>query len=147
MKIRLYFFLLLISFGATQAGAQVSHTSEHAQRCAGIFALLSEANQSKPELHTQLDRITALFDDIYSHEIANASTTIHVHMQDEIRQEALSRAPELQEEGVLCGAWADTMMAQGDHYKFVAVFPKVIALTSRQNYQPLTQQLFTQPKP
>jgi hypothetical protein len=137
---------LLLIGGSNLTFGQVSHASEHAQRCAGIFDLMSQANLSDADRQDHLNKIIHLFDEIYVQESPNTAQqhpAIHTSMSPIIRQEIPTRANELTEEGILCGAWAESMLSQGEHYKFITVFPKVIALSVRQTYQPLSQQVFT----
>lgn len=144
--IRRLMMSVLLALASTQIWAQASHTLEHAQRCAGIFALMTQTQTQNEVTLVRLQRMTTLFDEIYTGETSstpNPNTAIHLSMSAEIQKEMPSRQAELKEEGVLCGAWGQSMLAQGEHLKFVTVFPKVIALSVRQEFQPLSEQTFS----
>jgi hypothetical protein len=137
--------LLGLSVGLSSQ-AQSSHTVEHAQRCAGIATVMAQTHANDKEASDQLLRDQALFDELYArenHATADAPA-IHLSLQQDIQNERSTRARELIEEGVLCGAWAQSMWSQGDHYKYITVFPKVIAPASRERYQPWSQRTFGQ---
>jgi hypothetical protein len=107
---------------------------------------MAQTHANDKEAREQLLRDQALFDELYARENHDKvdAPPIHQSMQQDIQNEKLTRASELIEEGVLCGAWAQSMWSQGDHYKYITVFPKVIALTSRERYQPWSQRTFGQ---
>jgi hypothetical protein len=50
------------------------------------------------------------------------------------------RADYFREDAVVCGAWAEGFLAQGERYQFLVVYPKVIAPHIRSQYQALADQ-------
>lgn len=58
-------------------------------------------------------------------------------MLKEFRDTYAARQAALKEEVVLCGAWADGYLAQGDNVTHVPVIPKLIPASVRQEYEAL----------
>lgn len=149
LVLRLLFFSALFMF-AQGCFAQTSHTAEHAQRCAGIFDWFAQSSAGDLQQQQRYQKIALIFDDIYQKEVRAAGAehaSIHEQMGQVIHQEIAQHATALREEGTLCGAWADNLLSQGDPYKFVPVFPKVIPLSVRQSYQAITQKAFAATEP
>lgn len=121
--------------------AQESKLATQAVRCSAIFTIFEVANADDSALAPTLIRSRKIFEQVHASERHDQSLPAAQEMQrkreallQEFRVHFKDREPYLQEEGVLCGAWADGFLAQGENYGFIPVIPKVIAPTSRATY-------------
>jgi len=84
----------------------------------------------------------ALFFDFYTNEKKsknpeNKAEEMLVRRQQvltEIKEHYADREALLIEEGVVCGAWAEGFLSQGDNITFIPVYPKVISSQIRDQY-------------
>jgi hypothetical protein len=146
-KISQHICILTLCVIPALAMAQATHAQEHAERCAGIFSIFQNDNTISSDLKIKIDKGLAIFDDLYAKESGQKTEVAHTRMQTSITSEIQTRHHELEEEGILCSAWAENFLNQGDHYKYVPVFPKVIPLDIRQLYTPLSQHAFSPKHP
>jgi hypothetical protein len=124
--------------------AQESKEEIKAARCSAIFTMLAEALPEDPDTMV-FQRFIRLFNELYLQEkkertgSANAEDgeSRRAFLLKEFRETYASREGALKEEVVLCGAWGDAYLAQGDNVTHVPVIPKLIPASVRQKYEAL----------
>jgi hypothetical protein len=133
--------LVLCSLHSSGSLAQESKLATQAVRCSAIFTIFEVANADDSALAPTLIRARKIFEQVHASERHDQTLPAAQEIQQkreallqEFRAHFKDREPYLQEEGVLCGAWADGFLAQGENYGFIPVIPKVIAPTSRATY-------------
>jgi hypothetical protein len=134
--------LLALSF---TAGAQTeTRLASQAIHCAAVFTVLVQVNAADAALSARLNKAVDMFTDVYTREfspqadLAQASQRQGVALAD-IKSNWTSRAPQFLESGVICGAWAEGFLEQGDWYKHIPVYPKVVAMHIRAQYHALAE--------
>ena len=124
--------------------AQESKEEIKSARCSAIFTMLSEAfpNDARAPL---FGRFTGVFNALYLREKKERTGSAspddglarRVALLREFRETYAARQAALKEEVVLCGAWADGYIAQGDNITHVPVIPKLIPASVREEYEAL----------
>jgi hypothetical protein len=124
--------------------AQESKEEIKSARCSAIFTMLSEAFSTDPRAPV-FQRFIGLFNDLYLKEKKDRTGSSspaegaarRAALLTEFRETYPARQAALKEEVVLCGAWADGFLAQGDNVTHVPVIPKLIPAPVRQEYEAL----------
>jgi hypothetical protein len=123
--------------------AQESRVETQAARCSAIFAILSEthaedAARSKYFLHF-MEVFTALSLKEKKERTGSASaeegSTRRNSLLSEFRANYPNQQAAINDETILCGAWAEGYRAQGDQYAYVPIIPKLIPQSVRDEYQ------------
>lgn len=138
------FGLALVGMGAPVL-AQETRLATQSLHCAAIFAVLGQGPNHDAQQAAQHAKATDIFTRVHLQELpqpVSASTreTVLQKRSDAVQAMHaawLAKDASLREEGVLCGAWAEGFLAQGDRIQFVPVFPKVVAPGVRSQYQTL----------
>lgn len=60
--------------------------------------------------------------------------TLKQALQVQWRSADALRAGRLREDAIVCGAWAEGFLAQGETYRYVPVYPKIVAPSVRAQY-------------
>ena len=127
----------------TSAHAQESRIATQSVRCAAIFSVLAETAASEPKYQTRYKTAETIFSELFVKEYRDKKDS--VTLDDALRRRDLvlrefkdtyaNRRAYIIEETVLCGAWGEGFLVQGDTYSYVPVIPKVIPQTVRANYE------------
>lgn len=126
--------------------AQESRLASQALHCSAVMSVVQDVASDDPTLHARLGQAVRVFSEVHAQEMgASPDTAMH---QLQPRREALrqsfrgqwaERAAYFREDAVVCGAWAEGFLAQGERYSHVPVYPKVVAADVRAKYQALAQ--------
>lgn len=146
--LRLAALSLLLATGS--ALADESRIAAQALRCSAVFAVFTDANGDDAALSAKLRKTQRIFDQVYASERRDKSVDANTEIPakrsallKEFRDTFKEREPYLHEEGVLCGAWAEGFLAQGENWSFIPVIPKVIAQSARDDYSRIGPPSFT----
>ena len=140
---RSFMILLVWSLsGLLTAQAQDSRLENQLLRCSAITTIFSIAAEKNAESENKLKKMPALFFDFYTNEKKsknpeNKAEEMLVRRQQvltEIKEHYADREALLIEEGVVCGAWGEGFLSQGDNISFIPVYPKVISSQIRDQY-------------
>lgn len=116
-----------------------------ALNCSAVFTVLAQVHASDPALAPRLTKAVAIFSDVYRQEIKPAvvdDASLQAKrgaILEDIKATRETRRAQFHESGVICGAWAEGFLEQGEWYKHVPVYPKVVAMQTRQYYQTLAE--------
>lgn len=141
--------LLAVLLGNTHAmAAQESRLAGQAMHCAAIFSVLSQAFANDPGKGPKFSKGLEVLTEVYMKEqpspTAAAALAEAVQRRSEAVQELHAAWPSqgatLREDGVMCGAWVEGFLGQGDRYQFIPVYPKVVAPHVRGQYQTLLEE-------
>ncbi len=145
---RLAALSLLLASGPVLADE--SRIATQALRCSAVFSVFIDANADDAALSAKFRKAQRIFDEVYAGERRNKSAEAAPEIADkraallkEFRDKFKEREPYLHEEGVLCGAWAEGFLSQGENWAFIPVIPKVIAQSARDEYSRLGPPSFT----
>ncbi|OYU32055.1 MAG: hypothetical protein CFE39_05100 [Comamonadaceae bacterium PBBC2] len=136
--------MALVGMGAPVL-AQETRLATQSLHCAAIFEVLGQGPNHDAQQAAQHAKATDIFTRVHLQELpqpVSVSTreTVLQKRSDAVQAMHaawLAKDASLREEGVLCGAWAEGFLAQGDRIQFVPVFPKVVAPGVRSQYQTL----------
>lgn len=128
--------------GLLSVYAQDSRLENQLLRCSAITTIFSIAAEKNSESEIKLKKMPALFFDFYINEKKSKNSEMKSDEALERRQQVLTEMKEhysdrealLMEEGVVCGAWAEGFLSQGDNITFIPVYPKVISSQIRDQY-------------
>ncbi len=144
------FAALALLLAAGPAMADESRIATQAIRCSAVFAVFIDANAGDATLSAKFQKAQRIFDEVYANERRNKSAEAgpeiagkRASLLKEFRDNFKEREPYLHEEGVLCGAWAEGFLAQGENWAFIPVIPKVIAQSAREEYTRIGPPSFT----
>lgn len=134
----------LTALSFTAVAQTETRLASQAIHCAAVFTVLAQVNAADAALSARLNKAVDIFSDVYSREFTPQATKSEAGQR---RQSALadikstwaSRAPQFLESGVICGAWAEGFLEQGDWYKHIPVYPKVVAMNVRSQYQAMAE--------
>ena len=147
--IRVTLGLLAVLLGNTHAmAAQESRLAGQAMHCAAIFSVLSQAFANDPGKGPKFYKGLEVLTEVYMKEQPSptgaAALADAVQRRSETVQELYAAWPSqgatLREDGVMCGAWVEGFLGQGDRYQFIPVYPKVVAPHVRGHYQTLLEE-------
>ena len=130
--------------------ADESRIATQAMRCSAVFTVFVEANADDAALAAKFRKAQTIFDEVYAGErrdkrgdAAQEIATKRGALLKEFKDNFKEREPYLHEESVLCGAWAEGFLAQGENWAFIPVIPKVIAQSARDEYSRVGPASFT----
>ncbi len=123
--------------------AQESRIATQSVRCAAIFTVLAETATEDPVRQKKFLKAATIFSELFvnDHRDKTAQVTPEEAYRrrdlvlTEFRETYASRRTYLIEETVLCGAWGEGFLIQGESYGYVPVIPKVIPQNIRTNYE------------
>jgi hypothetical protein len=145
IQVRMAMLVLALFSVSHRVAAQETRLAGQAMHCAAIFSLLAKTYAADPDRSSRLSKAVDIFTDVHMKETARAVTNsvqaIAVKRRTEEAQTLqgawMARDGYLKEEAVICGAWAEGFLAQGETYQYVPVYPKVVAPVVRSQYQNL----------
>lgn len=135
-------FLVGSLSGILSAHAQDSRLENQLLRCSAISIIFSIAAEKNAEPEIKLQKMPALFFDFYANEKKSKNNEMkpeeildrRQQILSEIKDHYVDREALLLEEGVVCGAWAEGFLSQGENITFIPVYPKVISSQARDYY-------------
>jgi len=135
-------FLVGSLSGMLSAHAQDSRLENQLIRCSAISTIFSIAAEKNTETEIKLQKLPALFFEFYANEKKSKNNAMkpeevlgrRQQILSEIKDHYVDREALLLEEGVVCGAWAEGFLSQGENITFVPVYPKVISTQTREYY-------------
>ncbi len=135
-------FLVGSLTGILSAHAQDSRLENQLIRCSAISTIFSIAAEKNTETEIKLQKMPALFFEFYANEKKSKNTEMkpeeilgrRQQILSEIKDHYVDREALLLEEGVVCGAWAEGFLSQGENITFIPVYPKVISTQTRDYY-------------
>ncbi len=135
-------FLVGSLTGILSAHAQDSRLENQLLRCSAISTIFSIAAEKNTETEIKLQKMPALFFEFYANEKKSKNTEMkpeeiigrRQQILSEIKDHYVDREALLLEEGVVCGAWAEGFLSQGENITFIPVYPKVISTQTRDYY-------------
>jgi hypothetical protein len=138
------FMILLVGSlsGVLSAHAQDSRLENQLLRCSAITTIFSIAAEKNTETEIKLQKMPSLFFEFYANEKKSKNTEMkpeeilgrRQQILSEIKDHYVDREALLIEEGVVCGAWAEGFLSQGENITFIPVYPKVISSQIRDYY-------------
>jgi hypothetical protein len=136
------FFLVYSLSGILSAHAQDSRLENQLIRCSAISTIFSIAAEKNAETEIKLHKMPALFFEFYVNEKKSKNTEMKPEeilgrrqtILSEIKDHYVDREALLLEESVVCGAWAEGFLSQGENITFIPVYPKVISTQTRDYY-------------
>lgn len=141
-------FLAVIPGISNAMALQESRLAGQAMHCAAIFSVLSQAFANDPGKGPKFYKGLEVLTEVYMKEQPSptgaAALADAVQRRSEAVQELYAAWPSqgatLREDGVMCGAWVEGFLGQGDRYQFIPVYPKVVAPHVRGHYQTLLEE-------
>ena len=132
---------LSLFFSSTHA--QESRIATQSVRCAAIFSVLAETAANEPKRQARFKTAETIFSELFVKEYSDKKggvTLDEAHRRrdlvlEEFRDTFANRRPYIIEETVLCGAWGEGFLVQGESYGYVPVIPKVIPHNVRAEYE------------
>ena len=116
--------------------------ANQAMHCSAVFSILADAYVVDPVLSPKFGNGMRIFTEVYARERQDEnvknSTEIDASRRELIKQilsTLISREAYFREDTVLCGAWAEGFWKQGEHVQFILVYPKVVPMQVRTQYQ------------
>jgi hypothetical protein len=128
---------------ASHAHAQESRIATQSARCAAIYSVLAETTADNAARQQKFLKAATIFSELFVKEQSdkkNQLTLEEAHRRrdlvlEEFRDTYASRREYIIEESVLCGAWGEGFLVQGESYGYVPVIPKVIPQNVRSEYE------------
>lgn len=138
------------SIASSCQAADESRVAGQAMNCAAVFSLLSDAHATNEALATKFGRGISIFTDVYlkerNEEAGSGLASAHVRRAQavkEMRETLSDKAAYFREDAVICGAWAEGFMVQGERVQFMLVYPKVVPMHIRPQYQSYADEAIT----
>lgn len=134
---------MCLSLFFTLTHAQESRMATQSVRCAAIFSVLAETAASDPKHQARFKTAETIFSELFVKEYLDKKDSVTpdeaVRRRDAVLKEFkdtyANRRAYIIEETVLCGAWGEGFLSQGDAYGYVPVIPKVIPQHIRAEYE------------
>ena len=128
---------------ANSSHAQESRIATQSVRCAAVFSVLAETSADDALRQKKFLKAEGIFSELFiidQREKKVQATLEEAHRRrdlilKEFRDTYASRRAYITEETVLCGAWGEGFLAQGERYGYVPVIPKVIPQNVRADYE------------
>ena len=145
IQVRMAMLMLALSVVSHKVVAQETRLAGQVMHCAAIFSLFTKTYAADPDRGSRLSKAVEIFTDVHMKETVRAVTSsVHATAVKRWTDEAqalqgawMAADDYLKEEAVICGAWAEGFLAQGEIYQYVSVYPKVLAPMIRRQYQNL----------
>ena len=135
--------LIIVPIFAGYTHAQESRIATQSARCAAVFSVLAEASADDTVRHKKYLKAEMIFSELFVTD--HRDKKIQVNLEEahrrrdlvlkEFRETYANRRAYIIEETVLCGAWGEGFLIQGEHYNYVPVIPKVIPQNVRADYE------------
>jgi hypothetical protein len=140
---------LIVGVTSTAHAASDSRLAQQALHCSAIFSVFAESLTNDSKRLKEFKRGVEIFTELYVKESEGDPAVAKRDAEQrrgellrQFREQLSQREPYLREDGVVCGAWAEGFFAQGDEWRFVPVYPKVISISARQKYTPIGADAF-----
>lgn len=123
--------------------AQESRIATQSARCAAVFSVLAETTADDAVRQKKFLTAEAIFSALFVADYSDKKIQVtldEAHQRrdlvlKEFRETYANRRAYIIEETVLCGAWGEGFLIQGESYSYVPVIPKVIPQNVRTNYE------------
>ena len=128
--------LLVLAFLIGPVRAQDARLAQQALRCSALLHMLAQAVLGGAEQTSRWHRASDAMAEVQRKAWGSAVPPSEAR-DDMLKQLQTARdrqEPTLIEEVVVCGAWAEGFLGQGDSWQYVPVYPKVIAPAVRSRY-------------
>lgn len=142
-------FMLVFSTTSIAHAGPDSRLAQQALHCSAIFSVFAESLTDDSKRLKEFKRGVEIFTELYVKEIEGDAAAAKRDAEQrrgellkQFQQQMSQREPYLREDSVVCGAWAEGFFAQGEDWRFVPVYPKVISISSRQKYTPIGADAF-----
>lgn len=148
MKTPLTFIPLLVALSSAAVHADESRLAAQALHCSAVFSVFAETHADDPALKQKFGRAVDIFAEVYAREHGDTdearrqAVAQRGALLERFRATLAEREPYLREDGVVCGAWAEGFLAQGEQWSYVPVYPKVIGPGVRATYQKIAAEAF-----
>lgn len=135
---------VLTGLSLSVAGQTETRLATQAIHCAAVFTVLAQTHAADSTLAPRWHKAVNIFTEVYAKEHnadlkpEEAAKRLEVALAD-IQAGWTTRAAQFTESSVICGAWAEGFLEQGEFYKHVPVYPKVVAMHIRSQYQALAE--------
>ncbi len=140
---------LAVTVSGSAQAAPESRLASQALHCAAVFSVFAETLTEDAALAKEFNQAVGVFTELYvrehegNREVAKRDADQgRKALLTQFREQLMQREPYLREDSVVCGAWADGFFAQGEDWRYVPVYPKVIGMGARQKYTPIGEQAF-----
>ena len=142
MKHIFLFTFVFLCLSQSGLAADESRVAEQAMNCSAVFQVLSDTHAGDAALVAKFGKGVSILSDVYLKE-RNETPTVGLASANARRAEAVKqmqksmpdKAAYFREDAVICGAWAEGFMAQGERMQFMLVYPKVVPMHIRPQYQ------------
>src|SRR5574343_475120 len=128
--------------GAHTAWAQDTRLAGQALHCAAVLDVLAQTHAGQTEKTSRWQRAVSIFTEVHLKALGESGAAAQeqalLRRQQalvSVRAQGAERAAYFREDAVVCGAWAEGVLAQGERYQYLVVYPKVIAPHIRSQYQ------------
>jgi hypothetical protein len=134
---------MYLSLFSTHTHAQESRIATQSVRCGAIFSVLAETAANDPKHQARFKTAETIFSELFAKEYLDKKDSVTpdeaLRRRDTVLKEFkdtyANRRAYIIEETVLCGAWGEGFLAQGETYSYVPVIPKVIPQNIRTEYE------------
>ena len=134
---------ICLSLFVTGTQAQESRIATQSVRCAAIFAVLADAAGNEQKYQSKFKTAATIFSELFVKEYRDKKEPLTLDealrrrdlVLKELRDTYANRRTYIIEETVLCGAWGEGFLIQGEDYSYVPVLPKVIPQNIRADYE------------
>lgn len=118
------------------ARAQDARLAQQALQCAVLMDTLAHADVGAPDQAPRWQRAADVLQDVHRKALGGTAPDAGARQQvlAQLQAAHAQRSAALQEDVVVCGAWAEGFLAQGAQVQYVPVYPKVIAPALRSQY-------------
>ena len=144
--------ILLALFAICSQASTLKETRRSLQaiHCSEIFSIFLQFYSSDQELRQKFHKAIEIFTDVALKEMNLPMTNAQLEAMAERRSNVIKDllndksklSPNLREDAVMCGAWAEGFLAQGGFYQYVPVYPKVVPPSIRDKYQVFFDEVF-----
>lgn len=128
---------------ASHSHAQESRIATQSVRCSAIFTVLAETAADDAARQKKFLKAETIFSELFVNDQRDKKAQVTLEeahrrrdlVLKEFRETYDSRRAYIIEETVLCGAWGEGFLVQGESYGYVPVIPKVIPQNIRSDYE------------
>lgn len=140
--------MLLCALAPVAVNAEESRLATQALHCSAVFSVFAETHAEDPASQQKFEKAVGIFAEVYAKEQGDTeaaqqqAVAQRAVLLEHFRTTLAEREPYLREDGVVCGAWAEGFLSQGDQWSYVPVYPKVIGPGVRATYQKIATDAF-----
>lgn len=142
--------IIFVPIFVSHSHAQESRIATQSARCAAVFSVLAETAADDAARQKRFLKAEAIFTALFvaEHNDKKIPVTLdEAHQRrdlvlKEFRETYANRRAYIIEETVLCGAWGEGFLIQGESYSYVPVIPKVIPQNVRADYEATASNAF-----